>query len=291
MRRSRKIWLGVGAFILTGGPAVNANEPQRFDSVVEGRSDGNTSLPIHTAGQFRTVLDNVWAQAGEGGQGGEGGEGGINPETVGNDPAEYAIALQVIAAHFDAGMAAYAGGEQEAGAQMFAHGLSEIYSVMEDTFKQRGVTTLGPKLEAAVAAAADKKPQRVVRSRFNDVLIALRDARRRGPQPDSPARMQAYIVGELIERAAAQYSVALKDKGLEAYLDGLGFAIAASREAKPALASLRSSDKQAATTLTNALELVQRAYPGLKRSANGGVAEADLLTAASRARLAVSAYR
>ncbi|MDQ8730791.1 hypothetical protein [Bradyrhizobium sp. LHD-71] len=286
MRRSRKIWLGVGAFILTGEPAVNANELQRF--VVEGKSDGKTSLPPHNAAQLRTDLANVWAQAGEGG---EGGEGGINPETVGNDPAEYAIALQIIAAHFDAGIAAYAGGEREAGAQMFAHGLSEIYAVMEDTFKQRGVTTLGPKLEAAVEAAADKKPLKEVRSRFNDVLLALRDAARRGPQPASPKRMQAFVVGELIERAAAQYSVAQKDKGLEAYLDGLGFAIAARREAKPALESLRSSDKQAAATLANALQLLQRAYPGLKRPTKGDVSEADLLAAASRSRLAVSAYR
>jgi hypothetical protein len=285
MRRSRKIWLGVGAFILTSGPAVNASEPQRFGPAVEGRSDGTTSLPVDTAPQFRIDLNGVWAQAGEG------GEGGINPETVGNDPAEYAIALQVIAAHFDAGIAAYAGGEREAGAQMFAHGLSEIYAVMEDTFKQREVTALGAKLEAAVEAAADKKSLREVRRRFNEVLVALRDAGRRGPQPASPKRMQAYIVGELIERAAAQYSVALKDKGLEAYLDGLGFAIAARREAKPALKLLHGSDKQAATALMNALQLVQQAYPGLRQSAKGGVSEADLLAAASRARLAVSAYR
>ena len=210
---------------------------------------------------------------------------------MGNDPAEYAIALQVIAAHYDAGIVAYAGGEQEAGAQMFAHGLSEIYALMEDTFKQKGVTTLGPKLEAAVGAAAEKKPVSEVRRRFKDVLLALNDAAKKGPQPASPARLQAYLAGELIERAAAQYSVARKDKGLEAYLDGLGFAIAAGREAKPVLVSLRKSDKRAAAALENALKLVQRAYPGLQRSVKNEVSEAELLSLASRARLAVSAYR
>ena len=41
---------------------------------------------------------------------------------------------------------------------MFAHGLSEVYVAMEDVFKKRGVTDLGAKLEAAVAAAAENKP-------------------------------------------------------------------------------------------------------------------------------------
>lgn len=285
MRRNRKIWLGVGAFILTSGPAADANEFRQ--AAIEGEISSSVGTP-----QSGIDLNNVWAQAGEGGEGGgEGGEGGINPETVGDDPAEYAIALQVIAAHFDAGIAAYEGGEQEAGAQMFAHGLSEIYFVMEDTFKKRGVTTLGPKLEAAVQAAADKKPVSEVKRRFDDVLAALGDAARRGPQPASPERLQAYILGELIDRAAAQYSLALEDKGLEAYLDGLGFAIAADREAKTVLPSLRKSDNDAEAALANALKLVQRAYPGLQQSAKDNVSEADLLVAASRARLAVSAYR
>ena len=91
--------------------------------------------------------------------------------------------------------------------------------------------------------------------------------------------------------AAAQYAIAREDKGLEAYLDGLGFAIAARREANSAFPSLRKSDKEAAAALEKALELLQRAYPGIKRPAKAAVSESDLLSAASRARLAVSRYR
>jgi cytochrome c551/c552 len=174
---------------------------------------------------------------------------------------------------------------------MFAHGLSEIYSVMDELFKKLGVTTLGPSLEAAVAAAADNKPLTEVRRRVDDVRNALQDAARRGPQADEPKRLQAYLVGELIERAAAQYTVTLKDKALEPYLDGLGFAIAARREAAAVLPSLRKSDKQAASALENALKLAQRVYPGIKQPAKPPVSETELLVASSRARLALSAYR
>src|SRR5690606_8723194 len=70
------------------------------------------------------------AQGGEGGEGGEAGqsgEAGIDVTAAARDPLAFNIALQVIAAHVHAGIAAYAAGEKEAGAQMFAHGLSEVF--------------------------------------------------------------------------------------------------------------------------------------------------------------------
>ena len=287
MRRRTKIWLGVGAFVLTGHAAADAAEWSRPPA-----RNFNVGDHAMSAGeQLRTTFGNSFAQEGEAGEGGEGGEGGINLETVGNDAAEYAIALQVIVAHYDAGLAAYAGGETEAGAQMFAHGLSEIYISMEDLFKKLGVTTLGEKLEAAVGAAAEGKPLAEVTKHVEDVRQALREAARRGPQPTSQDNMQAYLVGELIERAAAQYTTIQKDDTLEPYLDGLGFAIAARREAAPVLKALQQSNKPAAAAIEKALGLLERAYPGIKRPEKTAVAESELLVAASRARLAVAAYR
>lgn len=290
MRKSRKIWYGIGAFILTSGAAAGAAEELSFERGIKRQQ---VKPPIDALSDLGTRFGDVWAQGGEGGEGegGEGGEGGINLETVADDPIEYAVALQVIAAHYDAGLAAYAGGEREAGAQMFAHGHSEIYSVMEELFKKIGATELGPSLEAAVAAAVDKKPLKQVTQKVDAVRKALQDAKRRGPQAAAPARADVYVVGELIERAAAQYSVALKDPTLEPYLDGLGFAIAARREAKSVAATLRTTDKKAEAAIQNALKLVQQAYPGATRPSKGAVSESQLLVAATRARLAVSSYR
>ena len=285
MRRRTKIWLGVGAFVLSGSATAGAAE---WPQVTSPRDSGISDRAIAAGDQLRIAFGDTFAQ---GGEGGEGGEGGINLDTVGSDAAEYAIALQVIVAHYDAGLAAYAGGETEAGAQMFAHGLSEIYTAMEDLFKKLGVTTLGEKLEAAVAVAAENKPLDEVSKHVEDVRQALREAARRGPQPASQDNMQAYLVGELIERAAAQYTIIQKDDTLEPYLDGLGFAIAARREAAPALKSLEQTNKPAAAAIEKVLGLLERAYPGIKRPEKTAVAESELLVAASRARLAVAAYR
>lgn len=287
MRKSRKIWYGIGAFILTSGAAAGASEELSLEREIKRQQ---VKPPIDALSHLGTRFGDVWAQGGEGGEG-EGGEGGINLETVADDPIEYAVALQVIAAHYDAGLAAYAGGEREAGAQMFAHGQSEIYSVMEDLFKKVGATALGPSLEAAVSAAVDKKPLKQVRQKVDAVRKALQDAKRRGPQAAAPERADVYVVGELIERAAAQYSVTLKDPTLEPYLDGLGFAIAAKREAESVMATLRTKDKKAEAAVQAALKLVQQAYPGIKRPSKGAVSESQLLVAATRARLAVSSYR
>ena len=94
MNKRRKLWLSVGAFILTGGAAANSTE-----LTLPGSRPQTQELLQSTPA--RTAVDNAWAQAGEGG---EGGEGGINLETVADDPVEYAMALQVIAAHYDAGL-------------------------------------------------------------------------------------------------------------------------------------------------------------------------------------------
>ena len=66
MRRNRKIWLGLGAFILTTG-AVNANDIQQLEPAVEGKINGKAAPSIPFA-QTTMDLSNVWAQAGEGGR-------------------------------------------------------------------------------------------------------------------------------------------------------------------------------------------------------------------------------
>jgi hypothetical protein len=202
---------------------------------------------------------------------------------------EYGVALQVIAAHYYAGLAAYEGKEQEAGAQMFAHGLSEIYVAMEDVFKSLGVTGLGAKLEAAVAAAAGKKPAAQVKRKADAVFAALAAAEKKAPKSNLPAQaVRAKIAAEMIDRAAAQYAVVQKDNNLEAYLDGLGFALAARSQAAPVLPYLKKIDPRKEAALRKALALAAQAYPGINRSKAPKVSLSELQSAASAAKLAVS---
>jgi hypothetical protein len=226
---------------------------------------------------------------GEGGEGGEGGEAGINVAATENDPVEYNIALQVIAAHYYAGLAAYEAKHVEEGAQMFAHGLAEVYVAMEEVFKKRGIEDLGKKLEAAVEAGTEKKPAKLVRARVKDVLDALAKAEKAAPKSSAtPQAVKAKVMANMLRRASAQYEVALKDKAnLESYLDGLGFAVAAQKEAEKVLPWLRKTDKKKAQTVEAAIKLSKAAYPGIK---GAGKVDADkFLAAASAAEFALAA--
>ena len=292
MKKSRKIWVGVGAFILAGSgasslPATTLPVGSQNDaSVTSGL--GVRDPAVATGMIHRQHF--AQAAGGEGGEGGgEGGEAGINVENAAKDPVEYGVALQVIAAHYHAGLAAYEGKEQEAGAQMFAHGLSEVYFEMEDIFKKLGVTDLGKKLEATVSAANDKKPAADVKRRVSAVLAALAAAEKIAPKSSASAQaVKAHVAAELIDRAAAQFSVVQKDSNLEAYLDGLGFAMAARDQAKTVLPWLHKLDAKKEKAFRQALALTGQAFPGIKRPEKSKVTEGDLLSAASGAKLAVS---
>jgi hypothetical protein len=291
MKSKTKIWLGVGAFVVAGTgagqlPAANdlAARPLEPSITVGGLKD-DVSTP--QAAPARVHL----AAAKEGGEGGEGGEAGIDVAAAANDPVEYGVALQVIAAHYYAGLAAYEAKEFEAGAQMFAHGLSEVYVEMEDILRQRGVTTLGKKLEAAVEGASAKLPPPQIRRRVRAALDALAAAEKASPV--SAGRVQvtrAQVVANLLNRAATQYSVSLNDKNLEPYLDGLGFAVAARTEAAKILPWLRGRDKQKAAAISAALALAKQAYPGIRRP-SAQLPTGRFLAASSSAMLAVSNWK
>lgn len=294
MASRRKLWFGIGAFVLTGGEtqALPPHEPAMQPLDQPAAEKTRAALDTHSRSALRTAQAFAAAAGGEAGEGGEGGEAGINVEAAATDPVEYGIALQVIAAHYHAGLAAYEAGEREAGAQMFAHGLSEVYVEMQDVFARRGVAALGKTLEAAVEAASAAKPPREVRRRVQQVYAALKAAEKAAPESAMSAQaVRAHVTAEMIERAAAQFAAAQKDSGLEAYLDGLGFAVAAKEQAAQVLPWLRKIDRRKAEALSKALALTAKAYPGIKRPASPKVGLPDLLAAASGARLAVSGLK
>lgn len=284
MKRS-KIWLGVGVALVAGAT------PSAAESNPRALLDG-TSLTSPDATPQWQQRDRVqFAQAAPQGQGGEneGGEAGVDAEAADKDAVKYNIALQVIAAHFQAGFAVYQGNEQQAGTEMFAHGHSEIFAVLEDVFKKRGVTGLGTKIEAAIAAAARKAPSAEVKKAVDDVLEAIAQAERAAPKsPLSPLALKAQVIADMLDRAASQYAVALKDPKLEPYLDGLGFALVARSEYGKIRGELEKADPAAAKAIASALQLAERAYPGIKRPGGQPVQNAAFLASASAARIAAA---
>lgn len=280
--KTRKLWLGVGVFALA---AADGSLLAQSAGAISANPGAHAAAPTALAA-------NVGADS-EGGEGGEGGEAGIDAEAAENDPFAYGVALAVIAAHYHAGLAAYEAGEKEAGAQMFAHGLSEVYVEMADVFRRRGVTTLGPKLEAAVNLASSKDASvEQVRRAVREVEVALVEAERGAPASlVDPSAVRAQIAAEMIDRAAQQYGPAMKTQEIESYLDGLGFFAAAQAEARRVMPWLRARDAQTADALQAALDLAATAYPGVKHPAAPPVDAGKFLSAASSAKLAMAKVR
>lgn len=82
-------------------------------------------------------------EGGEGGEGGEaGGEFGIDLALAETDPVVYLSAIEVMRAHYLAGLAALENGERAAASEMFAHPVSEIYLDFEPVIEARGGTVM-----------------------------------------------------------------------------------------------------------------------------------------------------
>jgi len=279
--KTTKIWLGVGVAVIAG---ANATVPAVAGDPSENAAFGKTLRSDTALSSSFQLAQNTKGQGGEN----ETGEGGVDAAAADKDPVKYGIALQVIAAHYYAGLAAYEAGETQAGTELFAHGFSEVYAELEEVFKKRGVKDLGAKIEAAIAAANKKAPAAEVKQAVDAVLTELTNAEKAAPKSSlSPLSVRAQILADTLDRAAAQYVLAAKqDATLETYLDGLGFSLAAQAQSRTVLSEVEKIDPAVAKTLREALALVASAYPGLKR--NAAAQAAPLLAAASTARIAVS---
>lgn len=280
--KKTKLWLGVGVAVVAGtAPAAYGGKADLL-----GSTRGDSALQVSEFGAFE-LAQHIRGEGGEN----ESGEGGIDAAAADRDPVRYGIALQVIAAHYRAGVAAYEAGETTEGMALFAHGHSEVYAEMEDVFKRRGVRGLGEKLESAIAAANRKAPIAEVKKIVEEVYAALSAAEKVGPVSSlSPLAVKARVVADMLDRAASQYGLAIKkDATLETYLDGLGFALAAKSEAASILPQLEKVSPGAAKTLRTALDLAATAYPGMSRG--NTMDGAKFLAAASAARIAAGNLR
>ena len=232
----------------------------------------------------------VLAQAGgEGGEGGgEGGEAGIDPGLVGRDPVAYLTALDVIRAHYLAGAAAYAAGDHEAGTEMFAHPIGEVYVDLEPVLTELGADPFAAALDRTVAVAGEGASIDEVEAAAAEVGAALDAAAGHAPGKVS-LEAQAATVAEMIDRAALQYRLAMAgDEPGGAYLDGYGFAQAAAARAEAIMAELKAKKPRAAEATGAALATLDAAYPGIAPPASDAPPPGEVLAAASNAVLSLS---
>lgn len=258
MNSTIKLWtqLGLGTALAGGLLAACGGEAGG-----EGAVDATATPAATAAGEGEGG-----AGEGEGGGAGGEGEGGVAVADAARDPVAYGIALAVTEAHVVAARDAYAAGEKQAAAEMFAHPVSEVLVDMQPTFATLGVADFSALLTDASVAASEGKSVAEVTKAHDAIIAALRAAARKAPAGDaSAAGVATGVTADMIERASAMYRQLPTNAANEPYLDGYGFARVAAAAFGANGAAIKAENPDAHARITEALALLAKAYPGAAR--------------------------
>lgn len=219
--------------------------------------------------------------------GGE-GEGGVAVDDASHDPITYGIALAVTEAHVVAARDAYAAGEKQAAAEMFAHPAAEVLVEMAPVFAQLGVADFKPLLTDASIAAYDGKSTAEVNKRYDAIIAALRGAAAKAPDNGaSKSTVAAGVIADQIERASAMYRISAGDDRYEPYLDGYGFAKVAETAFAASGAVIKAENPALHDRITEALAVLNQTYPAATRPDRMTVKPGALSAASSKVLLAL----
>ncbi|MFT6661502.1 MAG: hypothetical protein ACJA0K_001494 [Maricaulis maris] len=283
IKRRTRIWTSVGTAALLGGLAGCSN-PAETPASPEGHQDlaaNHAPAPTFSEGE------------GEGQGGGSGGEFGIDPAEAEHNPVVYLIALEVMRAHYLAGIDALEAGERTAGAEMFAHPIAEIYIDFEPVLDAQGAPLFGDAMTDASVAPYSGESDEAIAAHVTNVIDSIDAASAFAPRGQiSPAGVHARVLSDLIERAVLQYEVlATNPDAQEPYLDGYGFSRAAQRYAGNHLEQIAEADADMALDLGRTISAIGRIFPTATRPAELAGDSAALTAMAADIRRGADAMR
>lgn len=259
MGTTHKRWSALGVSALALGAAAGA---QTADETVASDASAAAAAPASPSSSF--------TGEGEGGETGEGagGEGGVNVAEASVDAAVYGAGLAIVEAHVLAARDAYAAGEAQAAAEMFAHPVSEVLADLAPVLTAQGVAPMDDLLLAASIGAFDGAPADTVAADAEAILAALSQARAAAPDDGAPEEaVAAQVAFDQISRAVDQYGAAAAAPEYEPYLDGYGFFAAARAAYDRHASAIAARSPEADTAIRNAFAVLETAYPSVERPA------------------------
>lgn len=222
----------------------------------------------------------------------KGGEANVDTRRAGDDPVVFLTALDVMAAQYHAGIAAYLAGDHGTAAEMFAHPLSRVYRELRRANWKLGVTDFRKEMEQASALALANAPDAEVKAAANAVFSAIAKAATKAPKSARSAHeVQSAVLGDMLNRAALQYQRAMLSQDYEPYLDGFGYFAAARERARELAPKLSAEHAEAHAAVNEALAVLADAYSGIRRPAAAAVPAGDVLAVVSKALLALTQSR
>jgi hypothetical protein len=262
MKTKRKIWLGVGAFVVAGagatgaGPLVGGQFP---DLSAPTGLVTDTAVP-RTAGWIVAQHGDHAEKSGEGGE--EGGEKGIA-----NLPPELAFAARIalLRGHLLVGDELVKQQQWNAALPHFLHPGEEIYADIKEQLTEYKVPPFENALKALAGAVKAKKGgadyAKALKS-VNDALAAA-DAGMKAKQADWAAFVTAAAV-ETVKAAAGEYQQAIVGgriaKPVE-YQDARGFIFHAERLIESVAPDLEKKDAAALRAVRAGFAELKKAFP------------------------------
>jgi hypothetical protein len=262
MKRSTKIWVGIGAFVMTGGgytaisstPAVTAPAPDAGSSICSPSRKGNAArVPLIRFAQA--------SQGGEGGEGGgEGGEAG-----AANLPLDlkFALSIALIRGHLLIGDQLVGEKQWDAAFPHFMHPVEELYDGIKDQVADYNTPQFLNELNAlAKVVEAKNAKDYVTAKRKVDAALAKADAGIKAKHADGVFALQTAL--EAMKVAAGEYQAAIVGdkiaKPVE-YQDARGFILYADALIDRAAAGLEKKDAAAFKKLRVSVAELKKVFP------------------------------
>lgn len=286
MKKTTKIWIGVGAFMLAGAPTAGTVLAHSTAAPPSGVSQG----PDASLAKLRLRLAQHTAhgasQGGEGEGGEAGGEGGANlpPDQL------FALRIAQMRGHLLVGDELVRRKQWDAALPHFLHPGEEIYAGIKDQLADYKTQPFEEALNALADAVKDKKGGAAYRKAWNAVAQALATAEKsiREQQKDfAPFTMTVALA--LVKSALGEYGNAIEDgrisKPVE-YQDARGFVLHGEQMLKAVGAALRKKDARAFAAMQAAVRDLKKAFPGPLPPSKPALDLAKFSIAASRMELA-----
>ena len=294
--RNKKIWLGVGAFVVAGSGAAIGGYTGTVDRAAELRAidDATCETAIPQPAAYRKMaMSHSHAPAPAGGEAGEGGEKGAAASLPPDQG--FALKMALMRGHLLVGDELVNQAQWDAAFPHFLHPGEELYGDIKDDLK----TYKTPPFEKALKALSARVKARKAGPEYDKALKAVigaldkADAGVKAKQKEWTQVVAANVV-EVLKVAASEYELAITDgkfsKPVE-YQDSRGFVLHAERMLDSVAPALEKKDAEALRQMRADFVELKKAWPAALPPAAPVLDHGAVLARVSRIELHASKFK
>ena len=263
-RRSRKIWLGLGAAALIGSGAAQSSTAEETPSVsVKAPAASATQLAQAGMKQESEAHDAGGAEAkakatGEGGEAGEAGAAGLDPRV------KFFRNMGLVRGHLLVGDELVKQGRWDDALPHFHHPIEELYASIRPTLQGQGIHQFDAALKALAQTVKAKKMDayEAAWKTVDQEMTSATKAMGKFLKPRLGMTMQTVLA--MLKSAASEYEEAIENGRLAnpvEYQDSRGFVWYADILVEGIAGDLEKVDKDALTQVRAGFTELKKAWP------------------------------